>query len=109
VGRWLQDLNSLLQVLEEVKALIAKLDDLPGDSQLSLLASLQTDVDVCSKDVHAWETKAGERHLLFTGAGSKRAFKKLLVAINKRDSVVAYLMLSRHRENITAKLALVGR
>jgi hypothetical protein len=112
VARWLSDLNLLLQTLENVKDIVAKLDGLPhGPTQQGsrhILPSLRIQIEDCSTDVHAWVTKAGRAHPDFS-SGTKRSFNRLIEAINKEDKVEAYRMLSRHQENISTKLSLIGR
>jgi hypothetical protein len=112
VARWLSDLNLLLQTLENVKDIVSKFDGLPhGPTQQGsrhILPSLRIQIDDCSTDVHAWVTKAERAHPDFS-SGTKRSFKRLIEAINKEDKVEAYRMLSRHQENISTKLSLIGR
>src|ERR1700679_3028894 len=58
IDRFLRDLNALIQCLEEVKDIVAKLNNASGFVADSLLTSLEIQLEDCSKDVHLWVTKA---------------------------------------------------
>jgi ABC-type transporter Mla subunit MlaD len=108
IDRFLRDLNSLIQTLEEVNDIATKLKDTTGSVAEGLLASLKIQLEDCSKDVYAWVRKAGEAHPSFSN-GTKATFKKFLVAVNKDQNDMIYQNIATHRSNIHIKLSIIGR
>jgi hypothetical protein len=110
IARFLNELNSLIQTLEDVKDILRSLekdvakDDLAG----SILVSLQIQLDDCSKEVYDWVNKASALHPE-TSSGTKQSFKKFLVAVKKPDRDEICGVISKHRQNITTKLSVIGR
>jgi hypothetical protein len=88
VERFLKHLNELIRSLEDVRELIKKPENAPT-KQIpdTVLASLQGQVNDCSKDVHAWLAMARKLHPAL-GNGSKAAlvYGKLKATITLRIS-----------------------
>jgi hypothetical protein len=95
-----------------VKDLVQKLEDNAiTETKLvskSVLASLRIQIDDCSKDVYIWIEEASLCHPGFS-SGNKASFKKFLVALENRQITDIYQDISNHKENIVAKLTVVGR
>jgi len=109
VSRFLDELKALIDTLEDVKDIIKKLNYIDsGSVPDGILASLQIQLDDCSKEVHEWVRTAGELHPGFS-TGTKQVFKKFLVAVKKSDREDIYSDVGRHRANITTKLSVIGR
>lgn len=110
IDRFLRDLNSLIQTLEDVKSIIASLESvaLKSFDCKSILSSLQIQLEDCSKDVYDWVRIASEQHPRLA-TGSKATFKKFLVAANKDSIEGIFKEIASHKENITLKLSIIGR
>lgn len=110
IDRFLRDLNSLIQTLEDVKCIISTLGDAGPTSfeRRTILSSLHIQLEDCSKDAYDWVRIAAEQHPKLT-TGSKATFKKFLVAANKDSIEGVFKEITSHRENITLKLSVIGR
>lgn len=112
IDRFLRDLNSLIQTLEDVKEIVSKLEKTVAvtfDTK-TILSSLQIQLEDCAKDVYEWVKVAGAQHPEFASArGGKARFKKFLVAVNKESLTDIFKEICSHKENITLKLSVIGR
>jgi hypothetical protein len=73
-----------------------------------VLASLQVQIDDCSKDVYKWLAMAGRCHP-DSSTGTKASFKKFLVALEKQKITDIYVEIATYKDNITTKLLMIGR
>jgi hypothetical protein len=64
VDRFLRDLNSLIQTLEDVKSLVPRLEKVASSTfnNKTMITSLQIQLEDCSKDVYEWVRIASEQH-----------------------------------------------
>ena len=108
IDRFLRDLNSLIQTLEDVKDVVLKLENVSTFGAKSVLSSLQIQLEDCSKDVYDWVRVGGE-HRPQSVSGSKAMFKKFLVAVNKECIADIFKDIESHKHNIGLKLSLIGR
>ncbi|KAE9366214.1 hypothetical protein N431DRAFT_430365 [Stipitochalara longipes BDJ] len=109
VERFLKRLNELIQILEDVRELMKKLGDAPTKSiPDSVLASLQGQIDDCSKDIYKWLAMARKCHPA-SSSGSKASFKKFLVALEKQKITDIYVEIARYKNDITTILSTIGR
>jgi len=103
IDNWLRYLNTLTQILDDVKHIISRLDEVSGSGANSLLVSLQIQLEDCSKDVYYWITVA-EIHPNFRSATSGPWKKSswlstktgMLVLIECSHSIT---IISRHNWN----------
>jgi hypothetical protein len=109
IERFLKRLNELIQILEHASDLIAKLRAAPSKIvPESILASLQIQLDDCNKDVYGWLATA-KTCLPASNTGTKAAFKKFLVALERQRITDIYVEISAYKENIMTKLSVIGR
>ncbi|KAH8586236.1 hypothetical protein B0O99DRAFT_75148 [Bisporella sp. PMI_857] len=109
VRRFLKALNGLIQIHEDVRDLMRKLENTTAaDANQSILASLQIQINDCGKDVGLWLEKASACQPM-AGSGTRATFRKFLVALEQRKIVDIYQEIANHRANITTKLSVVGR
>lgn len=109
IERFLKRLNDLIQILEHASDLVAKLRAAPSKIvPESILASLQIQLDDCNKDVYGWLATA-KTYLPASNTGTKAAFKKFLVALERQRITDIYVEISAHKENILTKLSVIGR
>lgn len=106
VRRFMRDINSLIQVLENVQHLLRKIDE--KDTTKYILASLQIELDDCNKDVYAWLALAREMNP-GTSTGTKKTLKKFMAAIRKSSLSDIGDQMVAHRSNINTALNVLGR
>lgn len=109
IERFLQSINSLIKLMEDVKALlqsVAECQILPGVD--IRIAALQIQIEDCSKDVYSWLSIAREHHPGFS-KGTKGGFKKFWVAVNKASMKSISEDIREHRHGIVASLSVLGR
>ena len=105
INRLLDDINSLIKVLEDVKDI---LEEFESQKRGKNFASLDLKLADCSKDIQIWLATA---RLLRPSAdhGSKAWFKKVRLAVNK-DAVQSIRdEIARHRHIISLSLSVLGR
>jgi hypothetical protein len=109
IERFLKRLNDLIQILEHASDLMTKLRTVPLKIvPESILASLQIQLDDCNKDVYRWLAMA-KTCLPASNTGTKAAFKKFLVALERQRLTDIYVEISAHKDNIMTKLSVIGR
>ena len=108
IDRFLRDLNSLIQTLEDVKEIAVKLDDVSGFDAKSMLASLEIQLEDCAKDVYHWVRIGGDNRPESV-KGCKAVFTKFLVASSKDSMVDISRAIASHKDNINLKLSAIGR
>ncbi|KUJ19402.1 uncharacterized protein LY89DRAFT_716917 [Mollisia scopiformis] len=109
IQRFLKRLNDLIQIIEHARDLMIKLSSAPPKIvPESILASLQIQLDDCNKDVYGWLAIAREC-LPASNAGTKAAFKKFLVALERQKMTDIYMEISVHKDNTMTKLSVIGR
>ena len=108
IDRFLRNLNSLLQTLEDVKEIAVKLENVEGFNAKSVLASLEIQLEDCARDVYDW-VKVGSEHHPQSVKGSKAVFKRFLVAANKDSLTDIFRDIACHKDNIILKLSVIGR
>jgi hypothetical protein len=107
--RFLQGINSIIKLMEDVKALlesIAARQTLPAVD--IKIAALQIQLEDCSKDVYSWLNLAREHHP-GSSTGTKAGFKKFWVAANKAGMRSILDDIREHRRGILASLSVLGR
>lgn len=110
VDRFLRDLNSLIQTLEDVKSIITRLKNATASTfnNKAMISSLQIQLEDCSKDVHEWIWIASEQHAKFP-KDNKAIFKRFMVAVNKESYADIFKEIGNHRDALAPKLSLIGR
>lgn len=110
IDRFLRDLNSLIQAIEDVKAIVARLENVSASTfdNRTILSSLQIQLEDCSKDVYEWVRIASELHVKFT-TGGKAVFRRFLVAVNKESITDIFREIGNHKDGLILKLSLIGR
>ncbi|KAF8847407.1 hypothetical protein BDZ45DRAFT_699232 [Acephala macrosclerotiorum] len=109
IQRFLKRLNDLIQILEHARDLMTKLRTAPSKIvPESILASLQIQLDDCNKDVYRWLAMA-KPCLPASNMGTKAAFKKFLLALERQRMTDIYVEIAAHKDNIMTKLSVIGR
>lgn len=109
VSRFLKALNGLIQIHEDVRDLMRKLENTAGaGANDNILASLQIQIHDCGKDVGLWLEKASACQPM-AGSGTRATFRKFQVALEKRKIVDINQEIANHRDNISIKLSVIGR
>jgi hypothetical protein len=106
--RFLKELESLKQAVEQVEGLLKALDHRDVSAVQGTFASLQIQLEDCKSDVDGWVAQAEKSRPSF-GRGAKSAFKKFLVAVNKNSIKDVFTEIAVHRDNISLKLSIIGR
>lgn len=112
IGRFLKALNGLIQIHENVRDLVKKLEDsMAVDLDKNILASLQIQIEDCGKDVGIWLEKACACQPMseMSGTGTRASFRKFLIALEKKKIVDIYQEIENHKNNISTKLSVIGR
>ena len=106
IGRLLDDINGLIQLLEDVQNVAEKFEAKKGEQQN--FASLDLKLADCSKDVHVWLSTA---RILRPSAehGGKAWWKKIRLAVNKDAIQTIRNEIGRHRQLISLSLSVFGR
>lgn len=109
ITSFLKRINDLIQCLQDVQELMKKLEESPSKAVSdTILASLQIQLDDCSKDMYMW-LKIGRDLIPDSSTGTKAVFKKFLVALEKQKVKDIYEEISAHKDNINTKLSVIGR
>jgi hypothetical protein len=109
IEKFLKRLSDLIQILEHTRDLITKIRTAPSKIvPESILASLQIQLDDCNKDVYRWLAMA-KACLPASNTGTKAAFEKFLVALERQIITDIYVDISAHKDNIMAKLSVIRR
>jgi hypothetical protein len=109
IKQFLKRLNSLIQILEDVRDLMRKLEKAPTKAVKGyILASLQVQIDDCSQDIYKWLAMARKCHPA-SSTGTKASFKRFLVALEKQKITDIYVEIATYKDNITTKLSMIGR
>jgi hypothetical protein len=105
VGRFLHDIESLLQALQSAKDL---LEGLPTGFCGSQVTSLKIELQYCTEDVYRLLDIASSLRPV-SEVGTKAWLQRFWVAINKNLLVDAREELERHKQAINLSLAVLGR
>lgn len=105
VGRFLHDIDSLLQALQCAEDLVR---DLPTDFCGSQVTSLRIELQYCTKDVYRLLDIASSIRPI-SDVGAKGWFQRFWVAVNKSLLVDVREELERHKQAISLSLAVLGR
>ena len=109
IQRFLKRLNELIQILEDVKELMSKLEQSSSKAVSdNVLASLRIQIEDCSNDVYKWLDTA-RISMDGSSTGTKATFKRFLFALEKRKIVDIYGEIAIHKDNIVTKLSFIGR
>ena len=105
ISRLLDDINSLISVLENVREILEKYD---AQKKEKNFASLDIKVSDCSKDIQIWLSTA---RLLRPSAehGGKAWLMKFRLAVNKDAIQTIRDEIGRHRQIINLSLSVLGR
>lgn len=105
VDIFLHDINGLLEILQHVADLLAKI---PEGHTGSNVASLHIELEDCSNDVFGWlEIARGLRP--GSDKGGKMWFKSFWLAVNKNSVQDIRKEMGRHRRAIGLGLSVIGR
>ena len=101
----LSDINSLIQVLEEVRDVLEQVEAQKTNQNF---ASLDVKLADCSKDIHVWLSTA---KILRPPSeqGGKAWLQKFRLAVNKKAVQTIRHEIGRHRQIITLSLSVLGR
>ncbi|MCJ1393723.1 hypothetical protein MMC18_006599 [Xylographa bjoerkii] len=109
IGTFLQHINSLLHVLNDVEALLSQLDTQVYSGTINIsTTSLQIELEDCLKDVFTWLRVAGSLRPP-SDLGARVWFKKVWVAINQNSVKGIREDIGRHKQALQVNLALIGR
>jgi hypothetical protein len=109
IKKFLKRLNNLIQILEDVRDLMRKLENAPAKAVKGyILASLQVQIDDCSQDVYKWLALARKCHPA-SSTGTKASFKRFLVALEKQKITDICVEIATYKDDITTKLSMIGR
>ena len=105
ISRLLDDINSLILVLENVRHILERYD---AQKKEKNFASLDVKVSDCSKDIQIWLSTA---RILCPSAehGGKAWLKKIRLAVNKDVVQTIRDEIGRHRQIINLSLSVLGR
>lgn len=109
ISRFLQGINHLIKLIEDVKTLLQSVAEsatqLGGDFKI---AALEIQLEDCSRDVYRWLQLARNYHPGFS-TGTKAGFKKFWVAVNTGEVRGISEDIKEHRNGIIASLTVLGR
>ncbi|KAH8659379.1 hypothetical protein BGZ60DRAFT_415138 [Tricladium varicosporioides] len=105
--RFLRDVSALGKALKDVETFLAQAQTLSGAFHSTDLASLNINVEDCSKDVQRWVKEA--EGLVFSLGSSKSWFKKFLAAVRKQSIRDIFDEIGNHRSSIMLSLSATGR
>jgi hypothetical protein len=109
IQKFLKRLNDLIQILEDVKELMKKLEASPSRAVAdNVLASLRIQIEDCGKDVYRWLEMA-RKSMPGSTTGTKASFKCFLLALEKQKITDVYVEIAAHKDNIMTKLSVIGR
>jgi hypothetical protein len=109
IGRFLQGINQLIKLIEDVKTLLQDVVESPTQPGADFkIAALQIQLEDCSRDVYRWLKLARDHHPGFS-TGTKAGFKKFWVAVNKGEVRGISEDIREHRHGIVASLSVLGR
>ena len=105
ISRLLNDINSLIQVLEDIGNVLEQAQARPRNQNF---ASLDIKLEDCAKDVQIWLATA---KLLRPGSdsGGKAWLKKFRLAVNNTAIQTIREEIGRHRQTLCLSLAVFGR
>lgn len=105
ISRLLDDINSLIQVLEEVREIVEQFE---AQKKEKNFASLDIKLADCSRDIQIWLSTA---RILRPSAehGGRAWLKKFRLAVNKDAIQTIRDEISRHRQIICLSLSVLGR
>ncbi|KAH8670114.1 hypothetical protein BGZ60DRAFT_514821 [Tricladium varicosporioides] len=105
IERFLQSLNQLIKLIEDVKSLLSSVADDGADFKI---AAMEIQLDDCSKEVYRWLKVAKEHHPAFS-IGTKKGFKKFWVAVHKGKVRSISEDVKEYRHEISASLLVLER
>ena len=109
IGRFLQGINQLIKLIEDVKTLLLSVAESPTQLGADFeIAALDIQLEDCSRDVYRWLKLARDHHPGFS-TGTKAGFKKFWVAVNKGEVRGISEDIREHRHGIVASLSVLGR
>ena len=105
ISRLLNDINSLIRVLEDIRDVLEQARARQRDQNL---ASLDIKLEDCAKDVQIWLATA---RLLRPGSdsGGKAWFKKFRLAVNSTAIRTIREEIGRHKQTLCLSLEVFGR
>ena len=105
ISRLLDDINSLIQVLRDIRDVLERAEARRSDQNF---ASLDVKLEDCAKDVHVWLATA---RLLrpASNAGGKAWLKKFRLAVNKTAIQTIRGEIGKHKLTLCLSLAVFGR
>ena len=105
ITRLLNDINSLIRVLEDIRDVLEQARARQRDQNL---ASLDIKLEDCAKDVQVWLATA---RLLRPGSdsGGKAWLRKFRLAVNSTAIQTIREEIGRHKQTLCLSLAVFGR
>jgi hypothetical protein len=108
VTRFLDELSTLRQTIEEVDALLLQIKESFEDSRRNILASLSTQLEDCANNLQRW-LAAAQNSKLSHRPKYKRLLQSILVSIRSQDIKDVFKQISSHRQGISLSLSATGR
>ncbi|KAH6662274.1 hypothetical protein B0J14DRAFT_571142 [Halenospora varia] len=105
IERFLQSLNQLIKLIEDVKSLLSSVAENGADFKI---AAIEIQLDDCSKEVYRWLRIAKEHHPAFS-TGTKKGFKRFWVAVHKGKVRSISEDVKEYRHEIPASLLVLER
>jgi hypothetical protein len=108
VTRFLDELSSLRQIIEEVDALVLQIKEPFEDFRRDILDSLTTQLEGCANDLHRW-LEGAQKNNISTRSNCKNFFESILIAIRSNDVKDIFKQIASHRQGISLSLSAAGR
>ncbi|KAE9380702.1 hypothetical protein N431DRAFT_324530 [Stipitochalara longipes BDJ] len=108
VTRFLEELTTLKQTIEEVDALLLQIKEPFEDSRRNILNSLSTQLEQCANNLQRWLV-AAQNNKMSHRPSYKRLFQSILISIRSQDIKDVFRQISSHREGISLSLSATGR
>lgn len=109
ISLFMKRLNDLMQCLQDVEMLMTKIRNSPSQAVSdTVLASLQIQLDDCSKDIYIW-LGVGKKLMPDSSTAAKAVFKKFLVTLEKQKVKDIYQDILVHKDTINTKLSVIRR
>jgi hypothetical protein len=108
VTRFLDELTTLRQTIEEVDALILQIKEPLEGFRCNILNSLSTQLEQCVNDLHRW-LEAARKNTHPNRSNYKKFFESILISIRSKDIKDIYRQIACHRQGISLSLSATGR
>ena len=106
ISRLLNDINSLIQVLEDIRNVFEQAQARRSGREL---AQLDIKLEDCAKDVQVWLVTARLLRPGGSDSGGKAWLRKFRLAVNSTAIQTIREEIGRHRQTLCLSLAVFGR